>query len=740
MSSLPFLPGNSFNVHLGKERFHKSQHFSLVEGLPKLVGLEKPGIGGEPLPGQKMRARSVYPRTEGTHVPSWLAFDKQVLCFEAYFREDEPYQIRKCKIYFYPEDDTIKVVEPVCKNSGMPQGTLIHRHRIPLPPPNDDQFYQVFHFNINQQVVLYCRTFTLTDCDPFTRRFLTRLGVRLNNPAPLPDDLYSRQREQVNRHASTPLHPYEKSNKLRQFLDHDHQVLRFYCFWNDQEDPSAEPRELVLHYFLLDDTIQIHEVTSSTKAGRKSAAKFLQRRKLPKNPPAQVEQLGGDTESILLNVLTSDGLGNRFMADRLQTGAVKQDFYKDCDLRIGGEVNVWGRRVIIADCDEFTKQYYRSRYGMEDFTPVQYKMPPTPKPAKTLPPYNGFGSEEDSLSSCYGIQLRRPKKNLQTFLEKDSIVLTFQAKMMSDDADERKRTFVISFYLCDDTMSVYELSKKNSGMLGRKFLRRGDVKKPGQELFKSKPSERYTAQDLYVGAALHISGHTFMLVNADEYTLKYMEQHAEEFSKANTGNILSKLRSVPEDKKSEIKKFLTLSDPNNTGLISYESFRNMLMNLDCGLVDHEVLVLGRAFSEQQQSEEEDVVVMLAVAQDALRRKLYDDFHSLTLAFLKQDPHKNGRVPRKMAWNICESARLPISENLLRSLLTKFEDADGIDYQAFLAGLNWVEHPASPVKYEDILRFEVNARVDAGEAVRRNVNYSALLQDVFNLSSSSRDPE
>lgn len=63
------------------------------------------------------------------------------------------------------------------------------------------------------------------------------------------------------------------------------------------------------------------------------------------------------------------------------------------------------------------------------------------------------------------------------------------------------------------------------------------------------------------------------------------------------------------------------------------------MNLDCGLVDHEVLVLGRAFSEQQQSEEEDVVVMLAVAQDALRRKLYDDFHSLTLAFLKQDPHK-----------------------------------------------------------------------------------------------------
>lgn len=36
--------------------------------------------------------------------------------------------------------------------------------------------------------------------------------------------------------------------------------------------------------------------------------------------PAQVDQLGGDTESILLNVLGSDGLGNRFMADRLKVG------------------------------------------------------------------------------------------------------------------------------------------------------------------------------------------------------------------------------------------------------------------------------------------------------------------------------------------------------------------------------------------------------------------------------------
>lgn len=79
-------------------------------------------------------------------------------------------------------------------------GTLLHRQRIPLPAPNDDQFYSVFHFNINQQMVLYSRTFTVTSCDSFTRNFLTKLGVHLNEPTTVPDDPYSNLREQVHRH------------------------------------------------------------------------------------------------------------------------------------------------------------------------------------------------------------------------------------------------------------------------------------------------------------------------------------------------------------------------------------------------------------------------------------------------------------------------------------------------------------------------------------------------------------
>lgn len=40
-------------------------------------------------------------------------------------KSQENYRIRRYKIYFYLEDDTIQVNEPALKNSGMPQGIYL---------------------------------------------------------------------------------------------------------------------------------------------------------------------------------------------------------------------------------------------------------------------------------------------------------------------------------------------------------------------------------------------------------------------------------------------------------------------------------------------------------------------------------------------------------------------------------------------------------------------------------------
>ena len=114
---------------LGKSKYHKSHHFDYSNDVSLMIGEAKPGIGGEPLPGQKLKPNSSkIPHGTGPDLPTWVAFDKQVLCFDAYFQEavhekrEEQYRIRKCKIYFYLEDDSIQVIEPRDKNSGLPQG------------------------------------------------------------------------------------------------------------------------------------------------------------------------------------------------------------------------------------------------------------------------------------------------------------------------------------------------------------------------------------------------------------------------------------------------------------------------------------------------------------------------------------------------------------------------------------------------------------------------------------------
>lgn len=69
------------------------------------------------------------------------------------------------------------------------------------------------------------------------------------------------------------------------------------------------------------------------------------------------------------------------------------------------------------------------------------------------------------------------------------------------------------------------------GRLVGKFMWCRRVKKRGQELFKSKPSEYFTAQDLFVGAIVCLNSVNFLLLNADEFTLSYTEKYSEEVKK-----------------------------------------------------------------------------------------------------------------------------------------------------------------------------------------------------------------
>ncbi|KAF1628686.1 EF-hand domain-containing family member C2, partial [Eudyptes filholi] len=728
---------------IGKEKFHKSQHWGYCNNVAMLVGEDKPGIGGEPLPGQKLKPKySVFPEGIGSDAPAWVAFDKQVLSFDAYFEEEVPdknqelYRIRHCKIYFYLEDDTIQVIEPQVKNSGISQGTIVRRHRIPLPPPHEDQFYTIDHFNINIEVILYARRYKIIDCDQFTKNFLRKMGVRLNPPAGRPDDPYTKERQKIL-DSMKPLRPYERIDTLKQFLEHNGHILRFFCVWDDPESMFHDPQELVLRYYLSDDTIDIKEIIP-VNSGRDVVPLFLRRDKLPKYAPTGLYQPGTITSRTVLNVFGKlVGNRSRYILDNRKTGAVHQEFYRDSDLKIGAVINVWGRKIMLCDCDEFTKEYYRTKYGIEDFTPVSYKAPPPPKPEKTFPPYTGFGSEEDSLCSCMGLLPKPPQKDFKKFMEKDrsgmeSNILRFLAKLVTDSPIDTDRKFIISYFLSDDTISVFEHIQRNTGILGGKFLERGRIKKPGQELFKSEPSEYFKAQNLFVGARVCFHGHNFLLVDADEYTFNYMEKHANEFSVADVGVILKKLKDIAESRSREVRQVFAASDPEHTKVIEYDPFRNLIVSItDGAFSEHEIMTLGRYYSVKDEYEM-DLHFLLSVAQEQLKKNSFENFEQLSAVLTYNDREKCGVLPHEMCRTICKSFKLPVADDDLQALLTMFEDDHKqVEYKKFVDGLNWRENqiPAFqtikvPLKNEDDWSGQPPSLPVKG------IKYLPLLDDLF----------
>ncbi|XP_025324577.1 EF-hand domain-containing family member C2 isoform X1 [Canis lupus baileyi] len=744
--ALPLLPGNSFNRNVGKEKFHKSQHWGFCNNVGMLVSEDKPGIGGELLLGQKTKPKySAFPKGMGSDAPSWVAFDKQVLSFDAYLEDEVPdksqgnYRIRRYKIYFYLEDDTIQVNEPELKNSGMPQGTSIRRQRISLPPPDEDQFYTVHHFNINIDIIFYGRTFKIYDCDTFTKNFLKKIGVKLNPPGQCPEDPYMKiRRETLD--CMKPLRPYESFDTLKQFLEYDRKVLRFFCLWDDSATLFGDRRELILHYFLSDDTIEVKEVMPHN-SGRDAMSLFLQRRKLPKYGPPGVCQPGQVTDRTVLNIYggLKENRVDGYLLDKYKLGKLDQEFYKDSDLFIGATINVWGRKVLLCDCDEFTKTYYKTKYGIENFTSIPCKAPPLPKIERKFPPYTGFGSEEDSLRSCIGLVPTPHQRDFKKFMEKDSYgnisnTLRFFAKLITHKCADVDRMFVISYFLSDDTISVFEPIERNSGITGGKFLKRIRVKKPGQEVFKSELSEYIKAEELYIGATVNVNGYLFLLLNADEYTLNYMETNSDMFPMSSIELILQKLKEE-ESKSREIKQVFTAADCKHTKMVDYNTFRDIIMSLTVGkLIDHELITLARHYRVPKDPCP-DMSVLMAQAHEQLKKNTFENFESLISTCVYQDREKKKVLPSKDIRRLCKSFRLPLSDDLLGSILSGFEDSEKqINYESFFCALNWRINPMPELEATLYTkeRCEDEWLGMPSPIPVKYINYMRLLKDVFGL--------
>ena len=79
----------------------------------------------------------------------------------------------------------------------------------------------------------------------FPQEFLESEGIEVNPPEGCPTDPYIEKRKEAS-----ALRTYKTASdfdKLRQFLEMDRKVLRFYCVWDDRDSMFGEMRKFIIH-------------------------------------------------------------------------------------------------------------------------------------------------------------------------------------------------------------------------------------------------------------------------------------------------------------------------------------------------------------------------------------------------------------------------------------------------------------------------------------------------------------
>jgi hypothetical protein len=84
------------------------------------------------------------------------------------------------------------------------------------------------------------------------------------------------------------------------------------------------------------------------------------------------------------------------------------------------------------DCDDYTRRFFAENMDIEpsQMMPIPFETRVHERLEQPMPPYNGFGTVEDSIGSCKYLVLKPPKKDFIKILEHGNNVLRFVAKMV----------------------------------------------------------------------------------------------------------------------------------------------------------------------------------------------------------------------------------------------------------------------------------------------------------------------
>jgi hypothetical protein len=322
-----------------------------------------------------------YKRTQVQQV-----MNTAVLKFHGFFTEEvndsrlETNRVRHLEISFFIEDNSISIIEPRQRNSGILQGPFLKRQKV----LGSDQktFLNPFDFRIGEFITICARRIFLIGCDPFTRNFYEKIGAQQSEDLNVDEDNY----ERIILKSFEPKAYYGLNSTVlngrvplqKQFLENDRKVLKFWV--ESQNEP------FVVHYYLADDTIEVCEV-KVVNSGKNPFPHLMRRQKMPSR--YNVAMPGFSRSD---NYLTYE------------------------DFKPNSSIEFLGRSFKILGCDAFTKNFFEQTNGQAFNLYSGEHSESHSRPELIIPPHNGFGNEEDSLQNVLRLVPKPPKKDFYNLM------------------------------------------------------------------------------------------------------------------------------------------------------------------------------------------------------------------------------------------------------------------------------------------------------------------------------------
>ncbi|KPI87274.1 hypothetical protein ABL78_3669 [Leptomonas seymouri] len=523
--------------------------------------------------------------------------DDFVVQMLGYFKETvtesniEKERVRRVRVRFYTKDDSIAIKEIGQRNSGLSEGTILSRRQVPKNVANPREIYHLSDFRIGGAVTIYSQVYYIVDMDRRSRRYIREvLGEEVPEGLPVAEDNFSRTAAAAATRSTKRLitsddmdhkraveqqltgiytkHSTEDMAITKEFLKNSINAhLTYLALWDDRGNLSGDLHFCVFRLYLENNTIEISE-DKRENCGRWGGPILVSRQRIPR-PSADLSQ-------------------SRYQ-QHTYGKLMKNDYLCPEELQIGETYIIYGKPFFVYDCDAFTRNFMKEKYDMEvkaaiDITPF---VKTEKKPSIFYPPPpNGFGSERDTRTNWLSLTGKPAKPDHEKLQREAGRVLNFSAKLVNPIVPgDDEREFVISFYCETNDVEILEKTKRNSGMMGGRFLAKGDHRKD----MPNGTTVPFTAGDFQVGKVVTIYQRPFLLLAHDEGTQRILAGTDKETTEERIKSLVLLLRQQLNLKFTHASEaYLALAPQGTFGYVQVKEF---LRACSCNLSDEEALLI-----------------------------------------------------------------------------------------------------------------------------------------------------